>query len=146
MRLGNLLREYDIRSGNIRFPDGRQTKGYQRADFADAWRRYCPPDPVAGNQLASVSDETDPGLFDSLDGSGGEASQPSQPSHPRSAWDGFAPWDGSSRPSTPSRPSLTSTGTPGTAGTAPPTCISCRLPMSHDDGTHAHPTCQPETA
>ncbi|MFG1686981.1 DUF3631 domain-containing protein [Nonomuraea sp. NPDC049269] len=42
MKLGTMLREYDIRSGNIRFPNGQQAKGYQRADFADSWSRYCP--------------------------------------------------------------------------------------------------------
>ncbi|MFC5834127.1 DUF3631 domain-containing protein [Nonomuraea insulae] len=42
MKLGTMLREYDIRSGNIRFPNGMQAKGYQRADFADSWARYCP--------------------------------------------------------------------------------------------------------
>ncbi|MFF4413223.1 DUF3631 domain-containing protein [Streptosporangium sp. NPDC001559] len=42
MRLGAILREYDIRSANIRFPDGTQAKGYNRIDFADAWSRYCP--------------------------------------------------------------------------------------------------------
>jgi len=43
MKLAELLREYDIRSENIRFgePIGR-VKGYHRADFADAWARYCP--------------------------------------------------------------------------------------------------------
>ncbi|MFI6907342.1 DUF3631 domain-containing protein [Nonomuraea sp. NPDC050394] len=41
MKLGALLREYDIRSCNIRFTNG-QAKGYQRADFLDAWARYCP--------------------------------------------------------------------------------------------------------
>ncbi|MFG1753371.1 DUF3631 domain-containing protein [Streptosporangium sandarakinum] len=47
MRLGAILREYDIRSANIRFPDGTQAKGYHRADFTDAWTRYCPAaDPV----------------------------------------------------------------------------------------------------
>jgi hypothetical protein len=56
MNLGKLLREYDITSGNIRFPAPTgQVKGYQRADFADAWQRYC-ADPE------------------------GEPSQPSQPS------------------------------------------------------------------
>ncbi|MFB4264611.1 DUF3631 domain-containing protein [Nonomuraea sp. GTA35] len=40
-KLGVMLSEYDIRSANIRFPTG-QAKGYQRADFADAWARYCP--------------------------------------------------------------------------------------------------------
>ncbi|MFC4529132.1 DUF3631 domain-containing protein [Sphaerisporangium dianthi] len=43
MKLGTLLREYDIRSDTIRFPPPvGQAKGYQRADFADAWARYCP--------------------------------------------------------------------------------------------------------
>jgi Protein of unknown function (DUF3631) len=41
MKLGILLREYDIRSETIRFRTG-QAKGYRRADFIDAWRRYCP--------------------------------------------------------------------------------------------------------
>jgi hypothetical protein len=43
-RLGILLADYDIRSANIRFgePIG-QVKGYYRADFADAWARYCTP-------------------------------------------------------------------------------------------------------
>jgi hypothetical protein len=59
MRLGSLLKEYDINSCNIRFPGG-QAKGYQRAAFVDAWRRYC----------------SDPE---------GEPSQPSQPSQPSSA-------------------------------------------------------------
>ncbi|MFD8527216.1 DUF3631 domain-containing protein [Streptosporangium canum] len=42
MKLGAILREYEIRSANIRFLDGTQAKGYQRADFLDAWARYCP--------------------------------------------------------------------------------------------------------
>ncbi|WP_182883273.1 DUF3631 domain-containing protein [Microbispora sp. H10949] len=47
MRMAAILREYEIRSSNIRFPDGTQAKGYQRADFIDAWTRYCPAlDPV----------------------------------------------------------------------------------------------------
>lgn len=44
--LGVLLREFDIRPRNIRFPDGLQAKGYKRADFTDAWTRYCEPRPV----------------------------------------------------------------------------------------------------
>jgi hypothetical protein len=43
-KLSTLLREFDIRPGNIRFPDGIQAKGYRRADFTDAWTRYCPED------------------------------------------------------------------------------------------------------
>jgi hypothetical protein len=43
MRLGMLLREYDIRPSTIRFaqPIG-QARGYRRDDFRDAWQRYCP--------------------------------------------------------------------------------------------------------
>jgi len=41
-KLSALLREFDIRPGNIRFPDATQAKGYRRADFTDAWTRYCP--------------------------------------------------------------------------------------------------------
>ncbi|UED85031.1 DUF3631 domain-containing protein [Streptomyces profundus] len=40
--LARLLRDYDIRSGNVRMPDHTQRKGYTRAKFTDAWRRYCP--------------------------------------------------------------------------------------------------------
>ncbi|GAA0808998.1 DUF3631 domain-containing protein [Spirilliplanes yamanashiensis] len=58
MKLGALLREYDISSCNVRFTTG-QAKGYQRADFLDAWQRYCP----------------DPGT---------DPSQPSRPSPPSS--------------------------------------------------------------
>ncbi|MGH3565393.1 MAG: DUF3631 domain-containing protein, partial [Pseudonocardia sp.] len=42
MKLGGLLRDYDIRSANIRFPGLGRVKGYYRADFLDAWARYCP--------------------------------------------------------------------------------------------------------
>lgn len=44
MKLGVLLKEYEIGSDNIRFeqPLGR-VKGFHRAAFADAWQRYCPP-------------------------------------------------------------------------------------------------------
>ena len=43
-RLGDLLRDFQISSGTIRFPVG-QAKGYLRADFTDAWTRYCPATP-----------------------------------------------------------------------------------------------------
>ena len=45
-KLGRMFGEYDIRSANIRFPDGSQSKGFRRADFADAWLRYCPAPPT----------------------------------------------------------------------------------------------------
>jgi hypothetical protein len=43
-RLAALLADYDIRSSQIRFgePIG-QVRGYYRADFTDAWARYCAP-------------------------------------------------------------------------------------------------------
>ncbi|MFJ3922788.1 DUF3631 domain-containing protein [Streptomyces sp. NPDC090022] len=43
-----LLDDYGIGSGNRRFPDGNQAKGFTPAQFTDAWTRYCPPEnPVA---------------------------------------------------------------------------------------------------
>jgi hypothetical protein len=148
MKLSNLLREYDIRSANTRFPDGTQAKAYLRTDFADAWLRYCPDtEPTEGTPLQNPS-------------------QSSQPSHRRSErdgltlWDGLSrtnpthlprtgdgPWDGSTRPTTPTRPSLTCTGTTGTTGTGSAdtaTCITCRQPLTYDDGTHTHPGCDTE--
>jgi hypothetical protein len=42
MKLGAMLREYGIRSTTARFPPPTgQAKGYLRADFTDAWSRYC---------------------------------------------------------------------------------------------------------
>lgn len=40
--LGRMLREFDIRPGNVRMADRTQRKGYTRNKFLDAWRRYCP--------------------------------------------------------------------------------------------------------
>lgn len=94
-KLSKLLAEYDIKSANVRFPDGSQAKGYRRADFLDAWTRYCP-------EVAPTDD----------------ASPPSQASHPSAQRDDPDLWDGSTRPADLDRPSLTSIGTPGTAGTA----------------------------
>ena len=125
MKLGTLLREYDIRSATIRFPVIGQAKGYQRADFLDAWARYCPPDPP----LAP-----------------GEPSQPYQPHHRRSQQGGSNPRYGSSRTSLEASLPLTSENDPGTAGTAPmATCIRCRTPLTYDDGTHTHPGCDDGT-
>ncbi|MEU8193311.1 DUF3631 domain-containing protein [Microbispora amethystogenes] len=79
MRIGALLREYEIRSSNIRFPDGTQAKGYQRADFIDAWTRYCPAlDPVP---------EADVVPF-------GRGSRPSRPSIISAGQSGTAPIPG----------------------------------------------------
>ncbi|MET7329470.1 DUF3631 domain-containing protein [Nonomuraea sp. NPDC005650] len=60
MKLGTMLREYDIRSGNIRFPNG-QAKGYHRADFADAWARYCPSlDPIPNADVVPIERDARP--------------------------------------------------------------------------------------
>jgi Protein of unknown function (DUF3631) len=91
-RLGALLGEYGIRSANIRFPDG-QRKGYTRADFTDAWQRYCPAE--------------------------GDPSQPSQVDRRSSTRDGNSARDGTTRPTDPNRPAPTSTDDRGTEGTAP---------------------------
>ncbi|MCN9244502.1 DUF3631 domain-containing protein [Streptomyces sp. RY43-2] len=40
--LADMLRQFDIKPGNIRLADGTQRKGYMRNKFLDAWRRYCP--------------------------------------------------------------------------------------------------------
>ncbi|WP_405979930.1 DUF3631 domain-containing protein [Streptomyces sp. NBC_00158] len=43
-RLQLLLKPYDINSSTRRFPEGIQAKGFTRAQFMDAWDRYCPPE------------------------------------------------------------------------------------------------------
>lgn len=86
MKLGAILREYDIRSSNIRFPDGTQAKGYQRADFLDAWARYCPsvaPSPPS----IEPSPEGDVLLF-------ARGSRPSRPSLISAGQGGTAPIPG----------------------------------------------------
>lgn len=60
-KLGVLLAEYEIRSANIRFPNGGQSKGYQRADFLDAWARYCPTvEPVPEADIVPLAGGTRP--------------------------------------------------------------------------------------
>jgi hypothetical protein len=45
MKLGVLLKEYEINSRTIRFPPPvGQVKGFHRGAFIDAWERYCPPE------------------------------------------------------------------------------------------------------
>ena len=125
-RLGIMLREFGITSANHRWEDGSQSKGFERLDFTDAWRRYCPqnssadpPRPIRPKRPA--------------------------PSQPR---DGSIPRDGYKRPNQSSVPAPTRAGTLGTDGTEPSpqppaaVCITCRDPLSYDDGTHTHPTCE----
>ncbi|MGW1343997.1 DUF3631 domain-containing protein [Kribbella sp. NPDC002412] len=64
MRMGNLLREFEIHSDTIRFPTG-QAKGYYRSDFTDAWNRYCPEPKPAGEEavpaVPAVTSQVSPG-------------------------------------------------------------------------------------
>ena len=108
MKLGKLLREYDIHSANIRFPGLGQAKGYHRTDFTDAWTRYCPttPDelPLKGQAVPAVpasSQQLSAGRLDNL----GRLS----------------------RPTPDSRTSLTSGDEAGTAGTATPAPPALRV-------------------
>jgi hypothetical protein len=39
------LRQYSIESHQVRVSDNVTLKGYRRADFTDAWKRYVPPPP-----------------------------------------------------------------------------------------------------
>lgn len=108
MKLGRLLREYDIHSVNVRFPGLGQAKGYHRADFTDAWTRYCPapPDgpPVEGQAVPAVpasSPQLSAGRLENL----GRLS----------------------RPTPGSRTSLTSADEAGTAGTDTPAPPALRV-------------------
>jgi hypothetical protein len=111
MKLGALLREYDIRSTTIRFPDIGQAKGYQRADFVDAWTRYCPLPDTTPNDHHNDHHGTS---------QGGETYQPYQPHHRSSTPVRLADWYGSSRTTKKAVPPLTSKNEAGTAGTATP--------------------------
>jgi len=111
MRLASMLRDYDIRSANIRFPEPfGQVKGYYRADFTDAWARYCPSDQGEPSQPSQASPPSSaPGRLEMWDGSGRPKNHGSDDQ-----------WDGSSRPSGKAVPGLTCDGTAGTTGTATP--------------------------
>ena len=109
MKLGDLLREYDIRSRTLRFPAPiGQAKGYARADFTDAWERYTPSqNPAEGDQQPRL------GLT--------EPYQPYQPSPTSSDPVRLNQRYGLSRTTLQAVPPLTCDATAGTAGTAYPT-------------------------
>lgn len=121
--LARMLHEFGITSANRRWPDGGQSKGYLTEDFADSWARYCPPT-----------------------GSRPQPSQTVPPSHKRESGTANPLWDVPAVPNPPSRPNSLPVGRrdgPGRLGaaTTAATCISCRNPLSFDDGSHTHPTC-----
>jgi len=100
MKLGVLLRDYNIRSATIRFPGLGQAKGYQRTEFTDAWSRYCP--------LPTPDDRAQQG----------KPSPPYQPHSPSSSRYGSPERYGSRRTTEPIRTSLTRHNKAVTAGTA----------------------------
>jgi Protein of unknown function (DUF3631) len=76
--LAHRLRRYEIRSHNVRLPDGSQSKGYERADFVDVWRRYLPSstDQASqaspnGNQPSHIRDRSQAALPLTCDGTDG---------------------------------------------------------------------------
>lgn len=59
--LGQLLRPYGIRSGSVRLPDGATPKGYMRADFHEAWKRYLPAGGLDATSATAATDQAAPG-------------------------------------------------------------------------------------
>jgi hypothetical protein len=99
MKLGALLREYDIRSATIRFAGVGQAKGYHRADFTDAWRRYCPAlTALGGEGVPAVPGSSAHVMADETPGGGTAQAVPAETAVPP----------------------LTSENAAGTAGTAHP--------------------------
>jgi hypothetical protein len=116
MKMGNLLREFEIRSDTIRFPTG-QAKGYYRSDFTDAWNRYCPePKATTGEAVPAVPDVT--------------------PQVRRGT--ASTPGTAQAVPTTQAVPTLTSENEAGTAGTP---WVPRAVPMPDDaDDTSTRPT------
>ncbi|MGD9526972.1 MAG: DUF3631 domain-containing protein [Dehalococcoidia bacterium] len=111
MKLGVLLRDYEIRSATIRFPGTGQAKGYHRADFHDAWTRYTPavlsaPGVEAVPAVPASSPQVTPGT--APDPGTAQAVPPTPPGTAQAV------------PSDQAVPPLTSKNEAGTAGTAHP--------------------------
>lgn len=128
MKLGVLLREYDIRSDTIRFPGLGQAKGYHRRDFHDAWRRYTPH--LAAEDPADDPAD-DPATGGRSDGAGGAVpavpASTSQVRHGTASYPGTAqavppdvPGTAQAVPPNQAVPGLTRGNEAGTAGTAYP--------------------------
>ena len=54
--LARRLKPYGVKPKNVRLAHDRQAKGYERADFEDAWRRYMPNQPSHPSQASQSSD------------------------------------------------------------------------------------------
>lgn len=155
MKLGAMLRDYDIRSARWRI-DGTPVRGYKREAFADAWQRYCPPPTVteSGDDTGPDTLPLDPADPHAV----GEPVQPVQPVQPWSTPYRLEPRTGSSRHGQQGRTGSSRYGEQADTGLTcdvpavpavpgsppnPAVCIICREPLTHDDGTHAHPLCTP---
>ncbi|MGH3611661.1 MAG: DUF3631 domain-containing protein [Pseudonocardia sp.] len=126
MKLGVLLRDYDIRSTTLRFPDTGQAKGYQRADFHDTWRRYTPTlttTASAPTTAATAAGGPDPGgvAVPAVPASSPQV-RPEEASTPGTAQAVPPPPPGTAQvvPTPQAVPPLTSKNEAGTAGTAYP--------------------------
>lgn len=121
--LAGMLHDFGIQSARDRWEDGSQARGFRREQFEDSWRRYCPVRAPSHSPVTSVT-----------------ASQE------RESVTGEPPCDTSPVTGRPIRHKSTHVGRRDTCdGTSQPksaaVCISCRQPLSYDDGTHTHPTC-----
>ena len=155
--LGRFLRDYEISSKTIRVGE-HKAKGYERADFTDAWARYCPA-PASGKSVASVASETpqvnatqSATLFD-------PATHRSVAPAESSAMDGATPFDPATdrsvapTQSVAAREPVTSTVTDATDATdvwqAGTRCEHCQEPITTPadtaPGTHLHTWCKPWT-
>jgi len=101
--LAKRLKGYGIKSKTVRF-EGRTPKGYDAADFADAWNRYLPPPTIVrhksnsrhifdnkNNFVADVADVADTGGYhasDELHQTSAALPKPSAQLHQFSAGDG----------------------------------------------------------
>ncbi len=121
--LAALLRDFGIHSVPDRWEDGSQGRGFKREQFDDSWRRYCPAASSRHLPVPAVtaSHERENATAEQLCDGSAVAKPPirhkSTLMRRRDGWDGRA------------------------QTTSPTVCISCRKPLSYDDGTHTHPTC-----
>lgn len=64
-RLAKQLKKYDIAPHQIKFPGGDNYRGYDRADFADAWERYAPAKATISGPLSATPATTPINIGDS---------------------------------------------------------------------------------
>ena len=84
--LGHRLRQYEIKSKNVRV--GSIVKGYVRDDLHDAWERYLPPLPSPDRSATFATSATtgeNSNLFNDEDVANAETAGATQP-HTRTSW------------------------------------------------------------